>query len=131
MKVQVHKVIGNNKLVIDIDEREDKVALAKAAVFSEPDICFLCKGTEIYLVSNKADVDGKAFMYIKRKCANPKCNATSTLGENTGGMGYFWKKWEIYTRPESTVSPETIMGDTANKQMPTTHQTVALEDLPF
>jgi len=104
MKINIKKKIGNAVVEIDIDERDDKTALTKALVFTEPDYCGLCKSQNVIWKQNKAKGEkGELFMYIKRLCLN--CGATSTLGEYLpSGTGFFWKKWERYQKKSKPVN---------------------------
>src|SRR3990167_6008544 len=101
MNIKINKKIGLNTMQIEIDEKNDKEALAKALVYVQPDYCGLCKGQNVIWDSNKAKdkKSGGTFTYIKRKCLNKDCLATSTLGEYKDG-GYFWKPFEIYNKEE-------------------------------
>jgi len=97
MKITIKKKIGNAVIEIDIDERDEKTALAKALVFTEPDYCGLCKSKNIIWKQNKVKGEKGEFVYIKRFCLD--CGATSTLGEyQPTGTGFFWKKWEKYQK---------------------------------
>ncbi len=97
MDIKVKKQLQNSMLEINIEEKEDKEALAKALVFTQPDYCPLCKGKNIAWEANKVNTDDGTFTYIKRKCLNKDCLASSTLGEYKSG-GFFWKPWEIYKK---------------------------------
>lgn len=98
MKILANKKLSNgNEMTIEIDDRDEKVALGKAITLLQKDVCDCCGATDIDYFCNKATDDkGGTFLYIKRKCLNKECNATSTLGEYQGGLGYFWKKFEVY-----------------------------------
>lgn len=108
MKITVFKKLNNATLEVEIDEKTEKEAIAKATFFTQPDYCGLCKGTNIVWNSNKAQAkDGSGtFTYIKRKCL--KCGAESTAGEYKDG-GLFWKAWEIY-KPADHISEDKDLG---------------------
>lgn len=115
MNIKIQKQIQNTKLDIEIEDRSDKEALAKALFFAAPDKCGLCEGQNVYWNANKSKDDkGQSFTYIKRVCANPNCQAASTMGEYQTG-GFFWKKWEIYhqnNQPKNpTYNPQKIKDD--------------------
>ncbi|MCK9370639.1 hypothetical protein M0R04_12075 [Candidatus Dojkabacteria bacterium] len=111
MKLTIKKQLTNNVLEVEIDERDDKEALAKATVFMQKDVCGLCKSDDITWESNKGQNEKGSFTYIKRRCN--KCNATSTLGSYKTG-GFFWKAFEIYNpnpmAPIGTVQQKPIPG---------------------
>ncbi len=107
MELTVKKQIGKSVLEVSIEEKSDKDAIAKALIFTQPDVCGLCKSPNVIWESNKATTkDGGTYTYIKRRCLS--CNATSTLGEYKAG-GYFWKKWEIYI-PDQTAEGDSAKG---------------------
>jgi len=110
-----------NKAVVEfkLDERDEKVALGKAITLAVEDYCDNCKASNsIVWRQNKAtDEKGGNFIYIKRRCT--KCGAESTLGEYQGGLGYFWKKFELYKKG---IPQDKIVEDT---------EEVRLEDVPF
>jgi len=97
MEIKVNKQIGGATVQFGIDEKDDDVALSLVAFLTEPDFCFLCKETKLKWEVNKAKTDTGNFTYIKRRCLNPNCRATSTMGKYKDG-GYFWKNWEIYQK---------------------------------
>jgi hypothetical protein len=101
MKLTVSKQIGNSTLSVEIDERDDKEALAKATIFMVPDICLACKSTEVVWESNKANTDDGVFTYIKRKCQ--KCGSASNLSSYKAG-GFFWNKWEKFISKPTTIN---------------------------
>lgn len=100
MNIKITKTIGKVALEVDIDEKDPKEALSQATFFMQPDYCGLCKEKNIIWTSNKAKTDSGTFTYIKRRCMNGECKATSTMGEYKDG-GFFWKQWEIYVPDES------------------------------
>lgn len=115
MKIKVTKEFEGSKLEVEVEDSDDKKALMKALMFTQPDICGECKGIAVRWDYNKAQTDEGDFIYIKRICR--KCNSQSTLGSYKGG-GYFWKKWEKWNK-DSTIS------STANstvKTSPRTHE---------
>ena len=92
MKIRVIRPIGTSRLDVEIDDRSDKEGLAKALFFTEPDVCGLCKGTQILWSQHKAkaEKDKQTYTYIVRVCAG--CGAESQAGDYVGG-GFFWKRW--------------------------------------
>jgi len=92
MILKVKKQIGNDVLEVEIDERDEKEALARAVFFLEPDYCHVCKGRAVKWGAHKSKDDkGQTFTYIDRTCLG--CFARSTAGSyQTGGL--FWKKFE-------------------------------------
>ena len=109
MIVEVTKKYGATAQVkLSVDNTTPKDGLALLSFLLQPDYCGKCKSTKITLDSNVANTDDGQFVYLKRKCLNPQCKAQSTLGENKGGKGYFWKEWEIYqagSAPQTTGVP--------------------------
>lgn len=106
MEIKVQKQLGRSALIVNIDDKNDKEALAKALAFTQPDICGLCKKENIVWDAYK--VNGKesdTYTYIKRKCLS--CGAVSALGEYKTG-GYFWNKWEIYKKDKPRKEGEII-----------------------
>jgi len=93
MKILIAKRLGNSTMSVEIEERQDKEAMLKAAFFLTPDVCGLCDGINVIWEGRRAKTDNGMFTYISRRCL--KCAAQSTAGEYKDG-GYFWKKWEIY-----------------------------------
>lgn len=96
MNIKIHKTIGADRMEIEIDEKDEKEALAKATFFLKDNYCDVCKKqTAIVWESNKAKSkeDKKEYTYIKRRCV--ACGSTSTAGEYVSG-GLFWKKFEKY-----------------------------------
>ena len=88
--------MGNTSLEVTINEKEEKEALAKALIFTQPDVCGLCKKENIVWKANKVNIKEKdTHTYIKRRCLS--CGAVSVLGEFKTG-GYFWKKWTKYKK---------------------------------
>ena len=91
MKITVNRKANGADVSFQIDEAEDKKALAKAIAFAALDYCDLCKGTKVIWGQNKTK---EGYIYIKRICIN--CKAQSTLGTYQDNAGYFWKQFEIY-----------------------------------
>lgn len=91
MKIEVTKQFNTSAMKITIEDSDMKKCLQKALVYTQPDVCGLCKSTEIRWDTNKAQTDDGEFIYVKRICR--KCGATSTMGDYKGG-GNFWKQWE-------------------------------------
>ncbi len=121
MNIKITKVYGTAKLEFTIDAPDTKSALFKAATFTGNDICGKCNGTDVCLDGNKAQTDQGTFYYVRRRCMNTQCNATSTLGEMKGGEGYFWKGWEIYVKnsqpqPQQQVPIEPVQPQLANQK---------------
>lgn len=95
IKANVTKRIGKSNLTFQVEGEEEIDALVAAGGFtSMPDVCELCKSEEVELEASKA----KEFTFIKIRCLNPKCGATSTMGQFKDGHGVFWKDFEIYTK---------------------------------
>jgi len=102
MIIRIDKKIGVNTMVIEIDEKDEKDALARATFYLQPDYCSNFSKTNIVWNSNRAksQKDGKEYTYIKRKCLS--CGAESVAGEYVSG-GLFWKKFEVrQTNPEES-----------------------------
>jgi hypothetical protein len=96
MEIIVNKHMGNTSLEVTISEKDEKEAIAKALIFTQPDICGLCKKENIVWNANKVNIKEKdTHTYIKRRCLS--CGAVSVLGEFKTG-GYFWKKWSKYKK---------------------------------
>ena len=91
MKIIIEKNIGKSKLSVEVEGEKDIDALVKAStITSMPDHCTLCKSDQgVELVANKAE----SFTFIKVRCQNPKCRATSTMGQYKDNSGGFWKLW--------------------------------------
>lgn len=107
MQIKITKSFGpNTNLEIEVEDKKDRDAIAKALFFTEPDQCGLCGGDDIVWRSNKAqEKDGNGmFTYIKRYCLKPGCRAQSTAGEYKDG-GFFWKAWEIYRGGHENAAP--------------------------
>jgi len=105
MKIKLIKTIGDSKLEIETEEKDIKIALANVLLLTQKDKCSKCGSEEIEFHTNKATTEDGTFIYVKRKCMNKTCNASSTMGEYKGG-GFFWKEWEIY-QPNTTQSMPT------------------------
>jgi len=97
--IKIKKKYLDTELEVVVEGRDLKEALLKATVFTIKDYCALCDSEEIALDGNKT---GEGHTYIKRKCLNPECKATSTLGTYKDGSGYFWNKWEIWNPNSSS-----------------------------
>ncbi len=95
MKVKITKGYGSAQLEMEIDVSDIKDALFRSSVFSQVDLCGLCKSHEISITGNK---DDEGNTYVKRHCE--KCGADSNLGTYKGGFGYFWKKWEKWAKKD-------------------------------
>jgi hypothetical protein len=127
MKIQIRRKINSAVAEIEIDDREDKIALSKAIVLSANDVCDLCKSEKIVWQQNKAKSEKGEFTYIKRRCL--ACGATSTLGEyQPAGTGYFWKKFEQY-QPSQPIRP----ADQPKAEIPVLEdeENVNVENIPF
>ena len=140
MIVKATKKFGATAQVeLTVDNTTPKDGLALLSFLLQPDYCGKCKSTKVTLDSNVANTDDGQFVYLKRKCLNPQCGAQSTLGENKGGKGYFWKEWEIYTPnsqpqaagvPTTNTAPKTEAVPTANVEGEDTGG-ISIEDIPF
>lgn len=105
MQLKVKRNINKAVVEIEIDDKDDKVAIGKAITLSVEDYCDNCQSREgIIWKQNKAETEKGTFLYIKRRCL--KCGAESTLGEYSGNMGYFWKPFEKWDKGQ-TSQPET------------------------
>lgn len=106
MKIIVKKQLQKAMLEVEIEEKSEKEAIAKALFFAQPDYCGLCKGQNIIWDYNKATTEDGTFTYIRRRCL--ACKGVSTAGEyKTGGL--FWKAWEIYQpkqQPQNQQNPK-------------------------
>lgn len=106
MNIKINKKISNASIQIEIDEKEEKDAMAKMTFWTTDDVCLheqsgkRCYSKSIVWDSNKAKTENGTFTYIKRRCLT--CGATSTMGEYKEG-GFFWKPWEIF-RKDNQVS---------------------------
>lgn len=127
MKITIEKIIKGTKMIIDIDSKDEREGLLKATFFLKPDICGLCKKTNIIWDGNVADGE---FIYIKRKCLD--CFAVSTAGEYKGGKGLFWKKWEIY-QPKNQPSNKSYDAEMIEKDRLNNpnYENIQEENLPF
>lgn len=102
MLIRVKRQIGDTVFEVEVEEKKEKDALARAAFYAEPAFCSLCKSKNIFLGSRKAkDDSGDTFTYVFRKCL--ACTATSTAGEYKDGSGLFWKRWEVYQAGQGKV----------------------------
>lgn len=127
MKITIQRKIGSAVLTLEVEDREDKVAFAKALPLTEQDYCGLCQSNNIKWHTNKVKTDdGKEYIYIKRRCL--KCGATSTLGEYVGG-GYFWKQWQIYRKPEDEDQDNGMVIDKRPQLEP--EDEIRAEQIPF
>ena len=99
MQVKVSKKYLDTVVSIEFDEKKLTDALLQVSLFTCKDVCGKCQNTEIALEGNKTQ---ESYIYIKRRCMNPQCRATSTLGTYKDGSGHFWKSWEIFV-PNSTM----------------------------
>jgi len=96
MEIKVSKQLGNASLEVNINDKDEKEALAKALLFTQADICGLCKEDNIVWDANKVLlIEKDTYIYINRRCLS--CGAVSTFGEFKTG-GYFWRKWKIYNK---------------------------------
>lgn len=113
MKITVTKKFANADMSIQIEDSDDKKSLAKALIFTQPDICRECGGTDIRWDSNTAQTDEGTFIYVKRICR--KCGAQSNLSSYKAG-GYFWNKWEKYEKSKVDESAKKILENNGVKQ---------------
>jgi hypothetical protein len=96
MEIKVSKQMRDISLEVVNNEEDEKEALAKALIFTQPDICGICQEHNIVWDAHKVKIkDRNMYTSIKRKCLS--CGAVSTLGEFRAG-GYFWKKWALYKK---------------------------------
>lgn len=107
MKVIITKTIGQSELVFEFEEDKTDDALSRAAIFATiPDKCGICGSANVMLDSNKGRSEKGVFTFQKVKCLESNCRAASTLGKNTDGVGFYWKKFEIYS-PQGSGTPPT------------------------
>lgn len=98
MKVTITKKIGTATMTFEVEEGKTKDALYRASNFTTiPEVCTLCKSSNLQLDSNKGERDGKTYTFVKVKCLD--CNGRSNMGENLDGVNVFWKEFEKYERP--------------------------------
>jgi len=128
MKIEVTKQFANSALKVQVEDSDDKKALAKALIFTEPDVCGLCHNTNIRWTSNKAQTDEGEYTYIKRVCR--KCGATSTLGSYKTG-GHYWKKWEEAYRKNTQPQTPTIKEQFGGLAQPLAPNEPMPTDIPF
>jgi hypothetical protein len=84
MEIKLIKQMRNISLEVAINEDDEKEALAKALIFTQPDICGICQEQNIVWDAHKAKIKEKhTYTSIKRKCLS--CGAVSTLGEFRAG----------------------------------------------
>lgn len=96
MKALIEKTIGKSKLTFEVEGAKELDMLTRVSGFTAmPDVCSLCKSTDVELISNKADT----YSFVKVKCN--KCTATSTMGQYKDESGVFWKEFEIYQKEPS------------------------------
>ena len=88
MKILVKKAVGKVQFEFEVEAEKGFDALFNA---STPDVCGLCKSTDVVLTGNRA----KEYKFVKVRCTS--CTATSTLSEYKAG-GYFWKEFEKYAQ---------------------------------
>jgi len=97
MKLRViKKVSADAKIEVDLEASSLKEVLLQASPLLGKDVCGKCQGEDITIEGSKAAVEKGGHIYIKRRCNNKQCNATSTLGTYKGDVGHFWNEWEIY-----------------------------------
>ena len=95
MKVNITKKIGGSTLSFQVEGEKEVDALSRASGFTTiPEICGLCKSTDLTLDSNRAE----GYIFVKIKCL--KCNARSNMGQLKDGSGIFWKPFEKYVPKE-------------------------------
>ena len=126
MQIKITKTFNaGTKLEIDVEDKDEREAIAKALFFTAPDYCGLCKSTNIIWQTNKAkDAKGDSFTYIKRFCL--ACKAQSTAGEYKDG-GFFWKRWEIY---QGNSAPAAVTPPAQTTYTPPPDE-IRMEDLNF
>jgi len=102
MKITINKQIGKSKLVFETEGNKAIDALVAATAFTTmPDRCTKCGGDDVVLDSNKAD----NYTFIKVRCQNSSCRATSTMGTYKDQSGHFWKDFEIFQGGGVTAAP--------------------------
>ncbi|MEK6881240.1 MAG: hypothetical protein AABY22_16585 [Nanoarchaeota archaeon] len=96
MKIIVNKQIGKSSLEVEVEGAEEMDALVRASsITTMPDKCGLCSSDDVQLTSNKAQ---EKYTYVKVRCLNPKCGASSTMGLYQDKSGAYWKPFEIYKK---------------------------------
>ena len=92
MKILVKKAVGKVQFEFEVEAEKGFDALFNASTLAAtPDVCGLCKSTDVVLTGNRA----KEYKFVKVRCTS--CTATSTLSEYKAG-GYFWKEFEKYAQ---------------------------------
>jgi len=123
MKTTLRKKIGTTVFEFEFEEGKAKDALFTAAgLVAIPETCGLCHSSNVQLISQKAEKEGKTYKYIKVRCSD--CRATSTMGENLDGVNVFWKKFEAYT-------PSNQSRNTEQSQASNHEEDVSVDDIPF
>ena len=102
MIVKINKKIGNTTLQFEVEGGDSVEALYNTSSFTTiPESCGLCGSNNLVLDGMKAKTkEGKIVTYIKIKCLDPKCGASSTAGVRMEDRGLFWKPFEKY-EPEN------------------------------
>ena len=91
MRVNITKKIGGSTLSFQVEGEKEVDTLSRASGFTTiPEVCGMCKSTDIVLDSNRAE----GYVFVKIKCL--KCNARSNMGKLKDGSGIFWKAFEKY-----------------------------------
>ena len=100
MKVKITKRIGKANLEVDIEGANETETLVRTSgITTMPDKCGLCKNEDVMLTSNKAQ---EKYTYIKIRCLNVECGATSTMGEYQDKSGVYWKAFSIYNKGDKS-----------------------------
>ena len=103
-KISIAKKVGISTFTFWVEEEDFREALASASFYAgTPDRCGVCEGEDVTLDSNRTT---EGYLYVKVRCLDEKCKATSTLGIYKDNKGGFWKKFEKY-EPKDKVGAET------------------------
>lgn len=126
-KISITKKVGKSNFTFWVDEEDFREALAAASFYAgTPDKCGICGNEEVTLDSNRTT---EGYLYVKVRCLDEKCKATSTLGIYKDNKGGFWKKFEKY-QPTDKVKTETESVP-AEKQAVKKEETEEEGDFPF
>ena len=98
MNINTKTKIGGVEYIFNIVENDDKEALHKAIVLSNPpQYCNECQNGQYFKMDTNKDKDGN--VYINVLCT--KCGAKAKLGSYKAGS-FFWHKFEKYEKKDTT-----------------------------
>jgi hypothetical protein len=104
-KISIKKKVGKTEFTfwVDVEGDDARESLAAAALYANmPEECGVCGKDNVTLESNRTQ---EGYLYVKVRCLEEGCRATSTLGIYKEGKGGFWKKFEKYEPDAETASP--------------------------